>query len=95
MGVEVGDSRKVVKLGGGYWHIQANSFPSMFIDSDFLDGRTNREGWAFYGSRQLLRNTELKLALFVIEPIRTGDAFSESVRKGDRLRLQSDIVFNF
>jgi hypothetical protein len=95
LGLEVGDSKKIVKLGTGYWSIQANAFPSMFIDSDFLDGRTNRQGWAFYGSRQILENTELKLTLFVIEPIRTGVAFLESVRNSDRLRLQSDIVFKF
>ncbi len=65
VGVEVGDSKEFVKLGAGYWSIQANSFPSMFIDSDFLDGRTNRQGWAFYGGKEILRNTELKLTLFV------------------------------
>ena len=95
VGVEVGDSKKVVKLGGGYWHIQANSFPSMFIDSDFLDGRTNRQGWAFYGGKEILKNTELKLTLFVIEPIRTASAFTESLRDSERIRLQSDIVFKF
>jgi hypothetical protein len=95
LGLEVGDAKKFIKLGTGYWHIQANAFPSMFIDSDFLDGRTNRQGWAFYGSKQILENTEIKLALFVIEPIRTGLAFEESVRNSDRLRLQSDIVFKF
>jgi hypothetical protein len=95
LGVEAGDSKKLVKLGAGYWSIEANAFPSMFIDSDFLDGRTNRKGWAFYGSRQILEDTELKLTLFVIEPIRTGDSFISSILDSDRLRLQSDIVFKF
>ena len=45
--------------------------------------------------RQVLENTELKLTLFVIEPIRTGIAFDESVRNSDRIRMQSDIVFKF
>jgi hypothetical protein len=67
----------------------------MFIDSDFLDGRTNRQGWAFYGAKQILENTELKLTLFVIEPIRTGLAFIPSVQNSDRIRMQSDIVFKF
>ena len=40
-------------------------------------------------------NTELKLTLFVIEPIRTGIVFDESVRNSDRIRMQSDIVFKF
>jgi len=95
VGLEVGDSKKIVNLGAGYWSIQANSMPSMFIDSDFLDGRTNRQGWAFYGGKQILENTELKLTLFVIEPIRTGIGFEPSVRNANRLRLQSDIVFKF
>jgi hypothetical protein len=95
LGLEVGDSKQYVKLGAGYWHIQANSFPSMFIDSDFLDGRTNRQGWAFYGGKQILKDTELKLTLFVIEPIRTASAFEASVANSERLRLQSDIVFKF
>jgi hypothetical protein len=95
VGLEVGDSKKFVKLGAGYWHIEANAFPSMFIDSDFLDGRTNREGYAFYGSRQILRNTEIKLALFVTDEIQDEAAFAASVRNAERLRLQSDIVFKF
>ncbi len=95
LGLEVGDSKKAIKLGTGYWSIEANAFPSMFIDSDFLDGRTNRRGWAFYGSRQILESTELKLTLFVIEPIREGDTFLSSNQNSDRIRLQSDIVFKF
>jgi hypothetical protein len=96
VGVEVGDSKKFAKLGAGYWHIEANAFPSMFIDSDFLDGTTNREGWTFYGSRQILKNTEIKLTLFVIDEIEDKlPAFLQSVENADRLRLQSDIVFKF
>lgn len=95
IGLEVGDSKKVIKLVTGYGSIQANAFPSMFIDSDFLDGKTNRQGWAFYGSKQILENTELKLTLFLIEPVRTGVAFQESVANSDRIRMQSDIVFKF
>jgi hypothetical protein len=95
VGLEVGDSKEFVKLGGGYWRIEANSFPSMFIDSDFLDGRTNRHGWAFYGGKQILKNTELKLTLFLIEPITTGVGFEPSVANSNRIRMQSDIVFKF
>jgi hypothetical protein len=95
MGVEVGDSKKYAKMGVGYWHVEANAFPSMFIDSDFLDGRTNREGFAFYGSRQILDNTELKLTLFVIDEIQDEAPFLSSVRNAERMRLQSDIVFTF
>jgi hypothetical protein len=95
LGVEVGDSKKFAKLGMGYWHIEANAFPSMFIDSDFLDGRTNREGYTFYGSRQILPNTEIKLTLFVIDEIQDEAPFLASVRNAERMRLQSDIIFKF
>jgi hypothetical protein len=96
VGVEVGDSKKYAKLGVGYWHIEANSFPSMFIDSDFLDGRTNREGYTFYGSREILKNTEIKLTLFVSDEIQDEvPPFGASVANAERLRLQSDIVFKF
>jgi hypothetical protein len=95
VGVEVGDSKKYAKLGVGYWHIEANAFPSMFIDSDFLDGRTNREGYAFYGSRQILANTEVKVTLFVSDEIQDDAPFLASVRNAERMRLQSDIVFKF
>jgi hypothetical protein len=96
VGLEVGDSKKFAKLGAGYWHIEANAFPSMFIDSDFLDGRTNREGYTFYGSRQILGNTELKLTLFVIDEIQDElPDFGASVSNAERFRLQSDIVFKF
>ena len=67
----------------------------MFIDSDFLDGTTNREGWTFYGSRQILDNTELKLTLFVTDEIQDEAPFLTSVRNAERMRLQSDIVFKF
>jgi hypothetical protein len=95
VGVEIGDKRKFAKLGVGYWHLEANAFPSMFIDSDFLDGRTNREGFAFYGSRELMRNTDLKLTLFMSDEIDDDAPFLASVRNAERMRLQSDIVFKF
>jgi hypothetical protein len=67
VGVEAGDSKKIV----------------------------NRRGFTFYGSREILRNTEIKLTLFVIDKIESDAAFLQSVRNANRMRLQSDIVFKF
>jgi hypothetical protein len=95
-GVELGDKKKYVMLGVGYWHIEANAFPSQFIDSDLFDGVTNREGFAVYGSRTILKNTDLNLTVFVSDEIETAlPAFADSVSDADRVRLQADIVFSF
>lgn len=96
IGLEVGDKKKVVLVGVGYWHIEANAFPSQFIDSDLLDGFTNREGFAVYGSREILRNTDLNLTLFLSDEIESEiPAFATSARDAERIRLQADMVFKF
>ncbi len=96
VGIEVGDKNKLAKLGVGYWEIEANAFPSQFIDSDLFDGFTNREGWAIYGSRNLFKNTDLNLTFFMSDEIEDGSpAFDESVEDAERYRLQTDLVFKF
>jgi hypothetical protein len=99
IGIEVGDKKKWVMLGAGYFHVEANSVISQFTDSDLFDGFTNRKGWVFYGSRQLLKNTELNVTLFDGDSIENTGAFSaaatRSIRDADRKRLQTDIVFSF
>lgn len=96
VGVEVGNKKKYVKLGVGYWHIEANAFPSQFIDSDLFDGVTNREGWAAYASRQIWKNTDVNLTAFFSDEISTGtSALDESVSNAERIRIQADLVFKF
>ena len=96
VGIEVGDKQKFVKLGAGYWYVEANAFPSFLIDSDLFDGRTNREGWAVYGSRELASNMDLNLTLFLSDAIEKNvPDFTASVGRSDRVRLQADMVFKF
>ncbi len=96
VGLEIGDKQRYAKLGVGYWHIEANAFPSQFVDSDLFDGHTNREGFAFYGSRSILSNTDLNLSVFVSDEIEQGlPAFADSVSNAERVRLQADLVFKF
>jgi hypothetical protein len=95
-GFEIGDKKKYVMLGLGWWHIEANAFPSQFIDSDLFDGITNREGFAVYGSRSILKNTDLNVTVFVSDEIESAlPAFAESVPDADRVRLQADLVLSF
>lgn len=95
VGVEVGDKKRYVELGAGWWHIEANAFPSQLIDSDLFDGFTNREGFAVYGTRQLFRNTDLSLTVFVGDEIEEGLAFASSVGDAERVRMQADLKFKF
>jgi hypothetical protein len=104
-GMEVGDKKKWLKMGFGFWHVEANAFPSMFTDSDLFDGFTNREGWAVYTSRQLLKNVDLNFTAFISDPIKTGAPYTGqttvppptggSVAESDRIRTQLDLVVKF
>ena len=99
-GVEVGDKKKFVMIGGGYYHLEANFSPPQFTDSDLFDGFTNREGFLVYLARELFANTELNLTLFSGEEIEDGADFDLSVVDPDvpsaeRYRLQTDLVVKF
>jgi hypothetical protein len=94
-GLEFGDKQKYVLLGAMYAHLEANAFPSMLVDSDLFDGRTNRKGWIVYGSRQLFSNTDLNLSAFLSEAIEKRMVFDDSVPGAHRLRLQADLLVKF
>jgi hypothetical protein len=95
VGLELGDKKRYAQIGAGFLHQEANAFPSMLVDSDFLDGRTNREGWIVYGSRQLFPNMDLNLTAFLGDAIEKGAAFDDSVPGAHRLRLQADVLVKF
>jgi hypothetical protein len=93
--LEVGDAKQFALLGVGYYALEADFGPSLYTDSDVLDGFTNREGWAFYASRQILPNTELSLELFMSDELENGLPFVTSVTAAERLRLRSDVIVKF
>jgi hypothetical protein len=96
VGVEVGDKKKLVALGAGYYWEEANFAPAQFTDSDLFDGFTNRKGWTVYGTRQLFPNTDLVLTLFGSDVIEDDvPPFADSVEDSDRYRLQADILVKF
>jgi hypothetical protein len=95
-GLEAGDKKELVQLGIAYSWIEANAFPSQFVDSDLFDGVTNRKGFAFWFVRQLVRNTDLAVTLFLSDAIEDAlPDFEESVAGSDRIRLQTDLQIAF
>lgn len=96
VGVEVGDKKKLVMLGVGYYQLEANFWPAQFTDSDLFDGLTNRKGWTVYGGRQILPNTDLNVTLFVSDELESRiPVYATSLRNADRVRLQTDLVVKF
>jgi hypothetical protein len=93
--LEVGDPKQFALLGVGYYSLEADFAPALYTDSDLVDGFTNREGWAFYGTRQVFSNTELTLELFLSNAIEESAAFATSVLNAERLRLRTDVVVKF
>jgi len=94
LGFEVSSKKHIAKLGLGYFEIEANAVPAAFMDSNLLGGQTNREGFVVYGSKQILKNTDLGLTLFVGEEIEDEPGFA-SRADADKMRLQADINVKF
>ena len=99
VGLEVGRASALAKLGLGFFHIEANAVVAPFTDSDLFDGRTNRRGWMFYVSRDLVEGVSLKLEYLDSDSIEnTGGGagpFAESIEHADRKRLRTDLVIVF
>ena len=93
--VEAGDAKQIALLGIGYYDLEADFAPALYIDSDLTDGVTNRKVWAFYGTRQVFANTELTLELFMSDAVDSSPIFATSVAGSERLRLRTDVVVRF
>ncbi|MFH1756075.1 MAG: putative porin, partial [Candidatus Latescibacterota bacterium] len=95
-GIEGGDKKKYAHLGLAYYYIEANAFPSQFIDSDLFDGRTNRKGIMVYGARQLLEGTDFNIKVYASDAIEANlPVYEESVEGSNRIRVQIDLVYKF
>lgn len=105
VGLEVGDKSRWLKLGVMWAHVEANAVVSMYTDSDMFDNTTNREGWLFYMSRQLLENTDLNVEIFSSDAIEDTGAFTDcgaacgpftnSIVQADRVRGRVDLEMKF
>ena len=94
-GIEGGNKKKNILLGAAGYHVEANAFPSQFIDSDVLDGYTNREGMLFYLARRIMKNTDFNLQIYFSDAIATHEDMEESVENSKRTRLQIDMTYKF
>jgi len=95
-GIEGGDKRKVMKLGLAFFYIEANAFPSQYIDSDFLDGHTNRYGPFLYLSKEVMKKTDFNTQIFWSDAIETdSDGYGDSTVASERTRVQIDLLYHF
>jgi hypothetical protein len=104
-GLQIGDKRKLARLGLVYGEIEANGVHAQLFDSDFTDGVTNRKGWMLYGTRQLAKNVDFNVELFKSVEIEADGAFggcrpacgpyTESIDNADRYRLRTDLIIKF
>jgi hypothetical protein len=94
-GVIVGDYVSLIAIGFAYYYVEANAFPSMYLESDVLDGIPNREGYMLSLRRQLFENVDLGVRGFLTDRIEGGTAFVNSGPASDRFRGQADLTFKF
>ena len=94
-GIFVGDKEMLLRIGFAYYYVEANAFPSMFLDSDTLDGTPNRHGYVLSLERELFDGVDLVLKGSSIDRIEGGVAFADSGPGSDRLRGQADLIFKF
>lgn len=95
LGVQLGRKRAVVRLRAGYFRVEANAWPAQFVDSPLLSGRANQQVYFFQAAREVLRNTDLELTLFIGEAAERGSAFGPSILGRDRILLQTDLIVRF
>jgi hypothetical protein len=99
IGIELGSPRKIVKLGFGYFHLEANSVVSLFTDNMLFSGFTNRRGWSLYGARMLTDAAEFRFAMYSGNYIENAGGingpYSISTLQADHIRLHTDVLFYF
>ncbi len=95
LGIEVGDKTRYLQLGFGYYFIEANAWPGVFIDSDITDGVTNRRALFAYGARRILPRTDLRFQLYRSDDIDSRFVPFASAIGAERIRLQTDLIVSF
>ena len=95
-GVVVGDRTKYLEIGFDYLYVEANAFPSQLIESDWIDGKSNREAYVFWLTRRLFANTDLQTLVSFGDAIDDSlPAYEASVGKADRVRFQTELTISF
>jgi hypothetical protein len=95
VGFDFGDKKECLKFRMLYAWMEANAFPSQFIDSDLHDGVTNRKGFVWGLTKTVYKNTDLSATAFLMDPIKTNGAYLNSLAGSDRFRLQANVVYSF
>jgi hypothetical protein len=95
VGVHVGDKGEVVKVGASYYYIEANAFPSQLIDSDILDGVTNRKGATAFVAKRVMTNADLQVTVLNSDAIKTDPGYFGSATDSERWRTQIDLSYKF
>jgi hypothetical protein len=95
-GLQVGDRTNVVELGFSWLWVEANAFPSQFVESDWIDGMTNHRAAVFWVTRRIFPNTDLQALVSLQDAIEDDlPEFEDSVGRSDRVRFQTDLVIGF
>ncbi len=98
-GLEAGDPARLLRVGIGFFQVEANSVIAQFTDADPLDARTNGKGWTLYLVRILRPGVQLRLVYYDSDSLRnrggTAGPFAASLPNRDRKRVQTDLVLSF
>jgi hypothetical protein len=95
-GLVLGDKTKVAEVGAAYLWLQANAFPSQFVESDWIDGETNHRSLTAWITRRLFANIDFTTLLSFEDTIDDSlPTYSNSVGKAKRIRLQTDLSLKF
>lgn len=94
-GIELGSSSRIVKLGVGYYEVEANSVIASMTDTDLFDGKTNRKGWVFTGSRKLTDDVAVKASLYKSRVIDDSEPYALSRSEADRYRFRTDFEIKY
>ncbi len=95
VGLEAGNKKAIVKVGVGYFEIEADAVPANIGDSDLFDGTTNGRGFMVYLSRALWKNTDFGIQAFFGEALDDDVAALQTETPDKRVRIQTDIKVKF
>ena len=95
VGILVGDEATLARIGFGYYVIEANAFPSVFLDSVVLDGTPNRRGFEWTLRRELIPDVDFLFSAYLSDRIEGGVVYAASGPGSDRFRMRTDLLFDF
>ena len=95
LGGAIGDAKEIFRFRMLYARLEANAFPSQFIDSDLHDGVTNRKGFVWDLSKEVLDQTTATFTAFLSDSINDSGAYKNSIAGSERFRFQGNVELKF